>query len=100
MITDWVFHPFRHLREGHHAMHSDMRMQHQGAAATQDEVIKRLIFLSIEETDVKKPADLFSINALRVPQFFVDVNVHTPAILEVKELSHGSGWGTVPTPTF
>jgi protein-S-isoprenylcysteine O-methyltransferase Ste14 len=100
MITDWVFHPFRHLREGHHAMHSDMHMQHQGVAAPQEDVTRRLIFLSIEETDVQKPADLFSINALRVPQFMVDVEVHNMQILEVKELSHGSGWGAVPTPTF
>jgi protein-S-isoprenylcysteine O-methyltransferase Ste14 len=100
MITDWVFHPFRHLREGHHAMHSDMHLQHQGSAVPQDGVTRRLIFLSIEETDVKKPADLFSINALRVPQFMVDVDVHELRVLEIKELSHGSGWGTVPTPVF
>ena len=100
MITDWVFHPFRHLREGHHAMHSDMHMQHQGSAAPQNDVTKRLIFLSIEDTEVKKPSDLFSINALRVPQFMVDVEVHNMQIMDVKELSHGSGWGTVPTPVF
>jgi protein-S-isoprenylcysteine O-methyltransferase Ste14 len=29
MITDWVLHPFRHLREGHHAMHGAMHMEHQ-----------------------------------------------------------------------
>lgn len=100
MITDWVFHPFRHLREGHHAMHSSMHIQHEGAAAFQDDVVKRLIFLSIEDTEVKNPASLFSINALRVPQFMLDVNVHELRIIGVKELRHGSGWGTVPTPTF
>jgi protein-S-isoprenylcysteine O-methyltransferase Ste14 len=100
MITDWIFHPFRHLREGHHAMHSDMHMQHQGVAASQDGVTKRLIFLSIEEVEVKKPADLFSINVLRVPQFMVDVEVHNMQIMEVQDLKHGSGWGTVPTPVF
>lgn len=81
-------------------MHSSGHMQHQGAAAPHDEATRRLIFLSIEDTDVKRPADLFSINALRVPQFMVDVDVHTLHIMDVKELSHGSGWGTVPTPTF
>jgi protein-S-isoprenylcysteine O-methyltransferase Ste14 len=101
MITDWIFHPFRHLREGHHAMHYEgMQMQHQAAAGSSGDVTRRLIFLSIEDLDVKKPADLFSINALRVPQFMVDVNVHELRIIDVKELSHGSGWGTVPTPVF
>ncbi len=101
MITDWIFHPFRHLREGHHAMHHEgMQMQHQAASGAGNGVVRRLIFLSIEDADIKKPADLFSINALRVPQFMVDVEVHTMQILEVKELQHGSGWGTVPTPAF
>jgi protein-S-isoprenylcysteine O-methyltransferase Ste14 len=100
MITDWIFHPFRHLREGHHAMHHEgMQMQHQGAESASG-LIRRLIFLSIEDVDVRKPADLFSINALRVPQFMVDVEVHSMKIVEVKELPHGSGWGTVPTPVF
>ncbi len=100
MISDWIFHPFRHLREGHHAMHGDMHMAHHESAGVEGGVVRRLIFLSIEEADVKKPGDLFSINALRVPQFMVDVEVHNLHILDVKELSHGSGWGTVPTPVF
>ncbi|HWR72813.1 MAG TPA: isoprenylcysteine carboxylmethyltransferase family protein [Nitrospirota bacterium] len=99
MITDWIFHPFRHLREGDHAMHN-MHMQHQGVASTSDGVTRRLIFLSIEDAEVKRQTDLFSINALRVPQFMVDADVHTMRIIEVKELSHGSGWGSVPTPVF
>jgi hypothetical protein len=100
MITDWIFHPFRHLREGHHAMHGNMHLQHQTGSGSSNDVIRRLIFLSIEEVGVKKPADLFSINALRVPQFMVDVDVHNMRIIEIKELPHGSGWGTVPTPVF
>jgi protein-S-isoprenylcysteine O-methyltransferase Ste14 len=104
MITDWIFHPFRHLREGHHAMHNDMHgdmhMEHQTAAGSSSDVTRRLIFLSIEDVEVKNPADLFSINALRVPQFMLDVEVHSLHITDVKELSHGSGWGTVPTPVF
>jgi protein-S-isoprenylcysteine O-methyltransferase Ste14 len=100
MITDWVFHPFRHLREGHHAMHGEMHREEHDAGGMQESVARRLIFLSIEEVDVKSPADLFSINALRVPQFLVDVDVHTMKLREVKDLAHGSGWGTVPTPVF
>ena len=62
--------------------------------------VRRLIFLSIEDVPVKSPTDLFSINALRVPQFMVDVEVHNLKLIDVKELPHGSGWGSVPTPTF
>jgi len=96
-ITDWIFNPFGHLREGHHAMHSGM--QHESSSMVNG-IVRRLIFLSVEESVVKSPADLFSINALRVPQFMVDVEVHTLQLLEVKDLPHGSGWGTVPTPVF
>ncbi len=99
MITDWIFHPFRHLREGHHAMHGMHVSQHQ-SSAMEDGVVRRLIFLSIEKETVKKPADLFSINALRVPQFMADVDVHNLKLIEIKDLPHGSGWGTVPTPVF
>ncbi len=99
MIMDWIFNPFGHLREGHHAMHGSMNMQH-GSAGMEQGVIRRLIFLSIEDAVVKNPSDFFAINALRVPQFMVDVEVHTMRLLDVKELPHGSGWGTVPTPMF
>jgi protein-S-isoprenylcysteine O-methyltransferase Ste14 len=97
MITDWIFNPFGHLREGHHAMHSGMLHESGGI---ENGIVRRLIFLSIEDVSVKNPADLFSINGLRVPQFMVDVEVHTQQLLEVKDLPHGSGWGTVPTPVF
>ena len=97
MITDWIFNPFGHLREGHHAMHSGM--QHESGSMPNG-IVRRLIFLSIEDTDVKGPSDLFSINALRVPQFMVDMEVHALHMLEIKDLPHGSGWGTVPTPVF
>ena len=100
MITDWIFHPFRHLREGHHAMHGGMHMEHQTGAGMEGGVVRRLIVLSIEEVDVKKPADLFSINALRIPLFMIDVDVHNMRLIEIKDLPHGSGWGTVPTPAF
>ncbi len=101
MITDWIFHPFGHLREGHHAMHHEgMQTEHHAGSASSSDTNRRLIFLAIEDVDVKKPTDLFSINALRVPQFMVDVEVHTMQILDVKELPHGSGWGRVPTPVF
>lgn len=100
MITDWVFHPFQHLREVHRTMHTDGHMQHQNNAPVENLTVRRLIFLSIEDATVKATADFFAINALRVPQFMVDVDVHMIRLIGVKDLAHGSGWGTVPTPLF
>jgi hypothetical protein len=97
MITDWVFNPFGHLRHGHHAMHGSM---HHNDAGPETGTVRRLIFLSIEGVNVKTPFDLFSINALRVPQFMVDADIHNLRVIDVKELPHGSGWGSVPTPVF
>jgi protein-S-isoprenylcysteine O-methyltransferase Ste14 len=97
MIADWVFNPFGHLRDGHHAMHGAM---HHASGGTETEVTRRLIFLSIEGEDIRSTAGLFSINALRVPQFMVDVELHDVRMLDVKDLPHGSGWGSVPTPMF
>jgi hypothetical protein len=99
MITDWVFHPFRHLEGGHSMMHDPMAKP--GAGAASSPTTRRLIFLRVqtgEATD--SPASLFSINATRIPQFFVDVDMHELALLQVKDLGAGTGWGLVPTPMF
>ncbi|MDR3502185.1 MAG: isoprenylcysteine carboxylmethyltransferase family protein [Legionella sp.] len=97
MIAGWVFNPFGHLRDGHHAMHGSM---HHDIGGTDPSLSRRLIFLSIEGVDVQSPSDLFSINALRVPQFMVDIDLHELHVLDVKDLPHGSSWGSVPTPVF
>jgi hypothetical protein len=74
-------------------------MQH-GAADAGDGTTRRLIFLALEGVAAQTPAAVFGINTLRVPQFMADVEVHELRLLEVRELPHGSGWGSVPTPTF
>jgi hypothetical protein len=98
MIADWIFHPFRHLQGGH-------TMHHAGGttapATSTDGVIRRLIFLSVEtHREVATPASLFAINAARIPRFLADVDIHGLALLEVKDLGPGTGWGDVPTPLF
>ncbi|MBI5849402.1 MAG: isoprenylcysteine carboxylmethyltransferase family protein [Nitrospirae bacterium] len=97
MITDWIFHPFRHLTEGHHAMHgaSDHAGHDMGSG-----IARRLVFLKIEAVTVDQPYDLLSINAKRTPLFMVDVEIHGLSLLELKDLPRDTGWGTVPTPVF
>jgi hypothetical protein len=94
MITDWIFHPFRHLTEGHHAMHGDSGQDiHAG-------IVRRLVFLNVRGVTINTPYDLFSINAKREPQFMMDVEIHNLNILDLKDLPKDTGWGTVPTPVF
>jgi hypothetical protein len=99
MITDWVFHPFRHLQGGHSMMHAAMggTAQHASSSGT----ARRIIFLRVQTGGPgKAAADLFSINATRTPQFFVDVEIHELVLLGVKDLGPETGWGLVPTPMF
>lgn len=46
------------------------------------------------------PSSLFAIGAVRVPLFFIDVDLHTLTLLDVKDLGPGTGWSRVPTPMF
>jgi hypothetical protein len=46
------------------------------------------------------PSTLSAIDQARVPQFFVDVDMHSLTLLGVKDLGPGTGWGRVPTPMF
>jgi protein-S-isoprenylcysteine O-methyltransferase Ste14 len=97
MITDWIFHPFRHLSEGHHAMHAGMRHK---AHSVNDGIRRRLIFLKIGNAERATVSNVFSINARRIPQFMIDIDIHNLRLFDVKDLPAETGWGTVPTPVF
>ena len=100
MITEYIFHPFAHLTEGH-VHHAGMQVpspsMHNSPAMK-----RRIIFieLSANKEDLKSPFDDFDINISRKPLFFVDVHLHTGEILQIKDTPAGSGWGTLPTPLF
>jgi len=100
MITDWIFHPFRHLQGGHMMMHHDVATSAAESGAP-GAVIRRLIFLRVETPEGQSaPTLLFAINNTRVPQFFVDVDIHNLVLLDIHPLGPGTGWGRVPTPMF
>jgi protein-S-isoprenylcysteine O-methyltransferase Ste14 len=100
MMADWIFHPFRHLEGGHMMMHNDMR----GASATSAApggIVRRLIFLRIDSPGSSSSREcVFGINTPRVPQFFIDVDIHNLVLLDIHSLGPGTGWGRVPTPMF
>ncbi len=100
MIADWIFHPFRHLEGGHSMMHHPMG----GGAAGESPsgaMVRRLIFVRVDAGgDTRRPQSVFAINADRRPEFLADVDVHDAALLEIRDLGAGTGWGRVPTPMF
>ena len=97
MITDWVFHPFRHLRQGCPSMQPGMShdMKPEGGG-----VNRRLIFIEIANAKSAAPADLLAINAKRIPRFVADIEVHTLTLSGLRDLPSDTGWGNVPTPVF
>ena len=100
MISDWIFHPFRHLEGGHMMMHHDMGSG-SSEGADDDAAVRRLIFLTVHSSEeLNTPESLFAINAERTPRFFIDADIHRLTLLDVKDLGPGTGWGVVPTPMF
>lgn len=100
MITEYVFHPFAHLTEGHG--------HHEGPGAPRTSghdspaMKRRIIFVDVwsDRRPLIAPRDDFDIDVRHLPRFFVDVHLHTGEALQVNNLASGSGWSTVPTPTF
>ena len=74
-------------------------MQHE-AHSGNGGVPKRLIFLKIENVKGERYNDVFSINARRIPQFMVDMDIHNMQLFDLKELPGDTGWGSVPKPVF
>jgi protein-S-isoprenylcysteine O-methyltransferase Ste14 len=99
MISDWVLHPFSHL-EGHSALAHHASGHGMKASSPPSGRIRRMIFLQVETSDGKSPSALFGINARRTPIFMADVEIHSLALGEVRDLRQETGWGRVPTPSF
>jgi protein-S-isoprenylcysteine O-methyltransferase Ste14 len=100
MITDWIFHPFRHLQGGHLMMHHNIGGA-SGASSAPGGVVRRLIFLQIDSPHPgNMRAVIFGITTTRVPQFYADVDMHNLILLDVHSLGPGTGWGRIPTPMF
>ena len=100
MITDYIFHPFAHLAEGH-AHHVGVK-RHDSNMHDSPAMKRRIIFVEVSAGNrtLTSPVDDFRINNARKPLFFVDVHLHTGEILRVRDTPAGSGWGTLPTPLF
>jgi hypothetical protein len=69
-------------------------------AGMSDSMVRRLIFVKVTAAPGSTPADVFAMNAIRTPDFMVDLNVHELRILDAKSLPVETAWGKVPTPVF
>ena len=96
-FTDWIFHPFGHLGGAQHSVFDPTQHSEHGMAT---DSVRRLIFLKVANVAFREPADVFAINAVRIPDFMVDLDVHSLNLLDTKTLPVETGWGRVPTPAF
>jgi protein-S-isoprenylcysteine O-methyltransferase Ste14 len=94
---DWVFHPFGHLGGTQGSVFDPVaHSEHNMAAGS----VRRLIFLKVSGVVVAQPSDVFAVNAVRTPDFMVDLDVRSLKVLDLKPLPLQTAWGSVPTPAF
>jgi hypothetical protein len=116
MVTDWVLHPFQHLRRPPSAHFAKMhgkdpklaRRHHcpleiNDANLTCDACPYRRVILVRIDTHSKRIAsgpDLLAFGADRVPAGFIDVNTRTGQIVNARKVSRSTAWKGVPTPAI
>ena len=116
MITDWVLHPFEHLRRPPSAhlakMHNvdpNIARRHHCPLGIDDATLnctdcpyRRVIVVEIRG-DHNGPiagADILGFNMNRIPVGFVDINIRTGEIINAKEVKRSTAWKDVPTPAI
>jgi len=116
MISEWVFHPFSHLRASPalhmakmHNVDPVMARRHHCPIGIDREYMdckdcpyRRIVFVEIENNHNKRVSGKASLsfNIVRKPVGFIDINVQTGEIINMKEVEKATAWGDVPTPAI
>ena len=63
---------------------------------------RRIVFIQIEDNHNKRVSGKASLsfNIVRKPVGFIDINVQTGEIINMKEVEKATAWGDVPTPAI
>jgi protein-S-isoprenylcysteine O-methyltransferase Ste14 len=91
LITDWVLHPFNHLRRPP----ADHMAAEHGTCS-----FRRVILVEINGNtkDSRHGVNVFSLNAGRTPVGYLDINTQTGEIITIKKVGTSTAWKDVPTP--
>lgn len=116
LITDWVIHPFEHLRRSPvaqmakmHGVDPAIARRHHCPLGINDSNLnckncpyRRIIFVEIDHAAKKHISgeDLFSFETSRTPVGFIDVNTSTGQIVSSQRLGKATAWKDVPTPSM
>jgi len=114
MITDWVLHPFEHLRRPPSAEMARMRnvdpavarRHHCPLGINRDDLqcdhcpYRRVILVEVVPPAGKRASgsDLLSLESVRVPVEAIDIDTRTGQIVKVTEVGRATAWKNVPTP--
>ncbi|MFQ5707852.1 MAG: methyltransferase family protein [bacterium] len=116
MISDWVLHPFEHLRRSPsvhmakmHQVDPRVARRHQCPLGI-DEVglscetcpYRRVVLVQVKhpEPEHVAGAKLLAFDTVRTPVGFVDVNTQTGEILDAHKVENATAWKDVPTPAL
>ena len=116
LITDWVLHPFEHLRRSPSAQmakmnnidpamarrhHCPLGIHNQNMDCNNCEY-RRVIFVEVDSPSKKHISGkaLFAFNTARIPVGFIDINTKTGEIINVKQVDSKTAWSGVPTPAI
>ncbi len=115
MITEWVLHPFQHLRispslhmaQRFHVDPALARRHHCPIAAKEANgdcnscTYRRVALVEIEHAGGHiSGSALLGVNTTRVPVSFVDINVKTGEIADIVHVKKETAWEDVPTPAI
>jgi protein-S-isoprenylcysteine O-methyltransferase Ste14 len=116
MITDWVLHPFEHLRRPPSAHMAKMHNVDPGIARRHHCPLgigdanlecatcpyRRVIIVEIKDDQQGHVSgkDVLGLNMNRTPVGFVDINTQTGEIISAQAVKKSTAWKDVPTPAI
>ena len=114
LIFDWVFHPFRHLRNPPSAQMAKMhgidpifaRRYHcplnidNPNMACDTCPYRRVILVEIVNGNSVSGSDSLSVKYKRIPAGYIDINTTTGEIISVNRVEESTAWKDVPTPSI
>jgi len=116
LITDWVLHPFEHLRRSPsvhmakmHGVDPAVARRHHCPLGINDENLdcKNCPYRRVILVEVARPyaprvsgSKVLSLDSVRVPVEAIDINAQTDEIVQITQLGKATAWKDVPTPAI
>ncbi len=115
MISEWVLHPFEHLRASPalhmakmHNVDPSIARRHHCPLEIDDPALDcgscpyRRVIIDQVDTGGKHPAGsrLLAFSATRTPRYAVDLNVDSGEIVNIMPVEKATAWANVPTPSI